>query len=120
MQTPNVLRERPFPRNRHRQKKRIESRVVKALAQITTGSEDKPLLVIRGSERSVSFLALGSTHSTSKHHNISRGTLETIGKIIEMIAPFRQDERISSGFECRKNIIDDLIVSLLAFCKRGK
>src|SRR5665213_1304789 len=102
-----ILRDGAFPRNRHCQEERVETRVVEALAEISPRCKDEPLGIFRGAKCLFSRPTLGSVHPTSHHDNIPCRSLKGSCEIFEVIATFGEHEWISPGFECCEDIIDD-------------
>src|ERR1700682_4074243 len=62
VQTANILGQRAFPGDGHREEERVEPLIVKALTKIAPRGEDEPFLIIR----CLGYLALDRGHPTPK------------------------------------------------------
>src|SRR5262249_33682576 len=72
VQTSDILSNRSSPRDRHGEKQRIQTRIVKTLADIAARRQKHPLLVIRNGQKSGGdCLKHLSLHATAQHNQIT-------------------------------------------------
>ena len=92
MQPARVLRDRSPPRDRKRQKQRVQTWVVKSLANVLAGREDdSPFLPRDGCETVIDRLALLLAHAGAQDHNVINARRQLVFEAVEVLIALRQD-----------------------------
>jgi len=114
VQTTGVLDQGSLPGDRQREEKRVEPRVVEALADVTPGRKHEAFLAFRNRRELLLHSAprLGA-HATLEHDKMAREFLKPGCEVIEMIFPLREEDRRSSLFERLEHVVQNEAVALL-------
>jgi septum formation topological specificity factor MinE len=100
--------------------------VVESLANVLAGREDdSPFLPRDGCETVIDRLALLLAHAAAQDHNVINARRQLVLEAVEVLIPFRQDQRrtpIANGFEnvlanspSTRLVVDQLLVEGLKF-----
>ena len=117
MKPTSVLREGSLPRDRHREERRIETGVVKSLAQIATRRQEHALFAVGDARKpSGDVASLAVRLSTAKDDDILREAFQPRLQIFEMIYSFCYDNRRT--FRCKRaqDIVEYQIIASSVRC----
>src|ERR1700694_587973 len=100
MKAPDVLLQSSTPRDGHREEERVEPGVVKALANVTTRSEDNSWLTIRNcSDLGGQRVTLLLSHPAFHHKNVRHSSHELLKQDLQVVRAFGEQERKSPFFD---------------------
>ena len=91
MQPANILLQRATPRNRHGEKKRVQTRIVKTFADVTASRQQDSFFAI--GNRSQLFgdtAALFCTHAAFQHDDMFDQPSQSRGKFVHLAGAFGQ------------------------------
>ena len=92
MKPPCVLNQRALPRYGHREKKSVKPRVVEALADVASCSEEKAFLMVRDVlELRLHFLALFRGHASLENDQVARESAELICEELQVVFSLGQE-----------------------------
>src|SRR5712691_12937866 len=109
-----ILREGSFPRNRHREKERVEPGVVETFTDVLARRKNETLFRVRdrgelGPDRS----PFRRGHASMKHYQVTYETPQPIGEILEVVAPLRQKDWRPPLLDCTDDVVKDEAVARL-------
>jgi hypothetical protein len=108
----NVLSQRSLPRDWHRQEQGIESRIVKAFAEVSSCRENDARRRVVRPEHGICRSALRWLHSAVKDDDLRTQAVELVAQYFEVIATFRQHDRRTPRGQCGPNVRDNGRVAL--------
>jgi hypothetical protein len=92
MQPAGVLRDRPPPRDRKRQKQRVQTRVVESLANVLASrKDDSPFVTRNGCETLIDRLSLLLAHSGAQDDNVINARRQLVFEVVDVLISLRKD-----------------------------
>jgi len=120
VQTPCVLDQSSFPGDGKGEEQRVEPDVVESFADVPARGEYQPFLVARNRREFLHrFFPLPGGHSPLQDDQVAGEFPKTLGQKIEVVLPFRQENRGSAFIKRFQYIIEDEHVAVLVCCKDG-
>ena len=102
----NILLKGALPRDRHREKKGVEPRVVKSFTDVASRREKDAVLLRRDLLQAIHDApALFHSHAATKDDQIFDRAFQPRGEKIEMIDPFRQDQWRSASTDSVQHVL---------------
>src|SRR5262245_8176238 len=107
-----ILREGSAPGYGHREKQRVEARIVKTFTEVTAGCHDDTLFTLRyGLQGVVHLITLLCSHSTFQDNDVLGELRQTLCNCLKVVLALRDHDRGSPSFESREHVIEDHIIS---------
>ena len=120
VQTPCVLDQSTFPGDGKGEEQRVEASVVESFADVPSRGEHQPFLVVRNRRESLHrFFPLPGGQSPFQDDQVAGEFPKTFGQKIEVVLPFRQENRGSAFFKRFQHIIEAEHVAVLVCCEDG-
>src|SRR5437867_10539711 len=87
VKAPRILREGPLPRDRHREKERVEAGVVEAFADVLARRKNETLYRVRDRGKlSPDLSPFRRGHASMEHDEVPYETPQPLGEILEVVA----------------------------------
>ena len=93
VQASNILRQRSFPRDWHRQEQGVEPSVVEPLPDVASCRKDQPFLIMGDIQCGGGGFASLRRHAPSQDDQILRKLREPLLQIIQMVFALGQHDR---------------------------
>src|SRR5262245_49322585 len=114
MKATRILHQRAFPRDGHREEKRIEPRVVEPLTDVTARRNEKSRLSVwDGREARRHGASLGRGHPAAEDDDVAGGALKTGGKELEMVLALGEQDGRTSRCQRGPHVVQDHTVATL-------
>ena len=108
VQTASILSKRSPPRDRHREKQRVESRIIEPLPEVSPSCNQQSLFVVSNRREALhQSAALSIALTALEDDNIFGKFLEAFGKQCHMVRALCNDDGRASCFESGKNVIEN-------------
>jgi hypothetical protein len=112
MKATRILHQRALPRHGHREKERIEPRVVESLTDVAPGCDEQSrLFVWHGLEGRRHGASLGGSHPAVEDDDVTGGVLKVGGKGRKMILALGEQDGRTSRCERGPHVIYDQAVA---------
>ena len=126
MQPAGVLRDCSSPRDRKRQKQRVQTRIVESLANVLASREDdSPFMARDGCETLIDRLPLLLAHAGAQDDNVINARRQLVFEAVEVLIALRQDQRrtpianrvddVLADSSSSRLVVDQLLVERLKF-----